>query len=295
MDRDFIDRVRRVREIAEAQARRLRQTAIRSEDLLYAILQVAPNVATVALNKAADKIKDELAKHSRETSSEPADGAPPDWDASCKRIFDRAATEAAALGHKFIGVEHIFLALLAEQTDKISDLLKKAGVEYSNIRKEVLDRVAADQAADAVELKIKQRDDCKDIPLPSYMSRHASGMDLYAAVPNDVVLETGRIMLVPTGIFVAVPPGYEAQVRPRSGLALKHGLMIVNSPGTIDSDYRGEVGVILANMGGAPFVIQRGMRIAQMVIQSVVQAKLVATDDLDVTDRNDGGFGHTGV
>jgi len=295
MDPNFTDRVRRVREIAEDQARRLRQTVIRSEDLLYGILQVAPNVATVVLSRAADKIKDELGKHSRETQSEPAHGAPPDWDASCKRIFDRAATEAAALGHKCIGVEHIFLALLAEQTDKVSDLLKKAGVEYSNIRKEVLDRIAANQSAEAVELKIKQREDCKDLPLPSYMSRSASGMDLYAAVPNDVVLEPGKIMLVPTGIFIAVPPGYEAQVRPRSGLALKHGLMIVNSPGTIDSDYRGEVGVILANMGGAPFIVQRGMRIAQMVIQSVVQAKLTATDELDVTDRNDGGFGHTGV
>ncbi|HUS57360.1 MAG TPA: dUTP diphosphatase [Planctomycetota bacterium] len=146
----------------------------------------------------------------------------------------------------------------------------------------------------AVEVRVKQRDDCKDLPLPAYMSKAASGMDLCAAVTADTTLEPGRFMLVPTGIHIALPLGYEAQVRPRSGLALKHGITIVNSPGTIDSDYRGEIGVILANMGAEPFVVKRGMRIAQMVVAPVVQARLLATENLDPTSRNEGGFGHTG-
>lgn len=127
------------------------------------------------------------------------------------------------------------------------------------------------------------------------MSEHASGMDVCAAVEQPLTLQPGDIRLVPTGIYVSIPPGYEIQVRPRSGLALKHGLTIVNAPGTIDSDYRGEVGIILGNMAREPFTVERGMRIAQLVVQRVIRAELVQQDSLDDTARSGGGFGHTGV
>ena len=126
------------------------------------------------------------------------------------------------------------------------------------------------------------------------MSPAASGMDLYAAVENQTVVERNEIILIPTGIFIALPHGYEAQVRPRSGLALKHGITIVNSPGTIDSDYRGEIGIILCNQGKDKFVVERGMRIAQLVVQPVIHAELEEVKELEDTHRGDGGFGHTG-
>ncbi len=135
----------------------------------------------------------------------------------------------------------------------------------------------------------------EDMPLPKYMTEHASGMDLSAAVKEDTVLKSGEIKLVPTGIQISIPPGYEGQVRPRSGLALKHGISIVNSPGTIDADYRGEVGVILVNLGKKDFLIRRGDRIAQLIINKVSRADLVYVDKLPETSRNAGGFGHTGL
>jgi dUTP pyrophosphatase len=126
------------------------------------------------------------------------------------------------------------------------------------------------------------------------MSRHAAGMDVCAACDADVAIAPGEIKLIPCGFYVAVPAGFEAQVRPRSGLAVRHGLIVPNSPGTIDADYRGEVCVILGNIGGEPFVVKRGMRIAQMVVAPVVRCELEKVDRLDETDRADGGFGHTG-
>jgi len=146
-----------------------------------------------------------------------------------------------------------------------------------------------------VTIQFTRKPGTEDVPLPRYMSEHASGMDVCAAVEAPLTLEPGDIRLVPTGLSVAIPPGYEIQVRPRSGLALKHGLTIVNAPGTIDSDYRGEVGVILANIGRAPFTVERGMRIAQLVVQSVVRAALSECASLEDTSRSSGGFGHTGV
>jgi dUTP pyrophosphatase len=120
-------------------------------------------------------------------------------------------------------------------------------------------------------------------------------MDLHAAVKEETVLSPGEIKLISTGVSVALPPGFEAQIRPRSGLALKHGVGILNTPGTIDADYRGEVGIILINMGKTPFVVKRGDRIAQMIINKVYQAHLELSSDLPPTDRNEGGFGHTGI
>jgi len=146
-----------------------------------------------------------------------------------------------------------------------------------------------------ITMKLKRKKGCEDLPLPRYMSDGASGVDLCAAVEHDTVLETGEIKLIPTGIHISLPPGYEAQTRPRSGLALKHGLTIVNSPGTIDSDYRGEVGIILANIGREPYIVKRGDRIAQLVMQKVVRTEIVEVDELDETARSEGGFGHTGV
>jgi len=134
-----------------------------------------------------------------------------------------------------------------------------------------------------------------DIPLPAYMTPHASGMDICASVERELVLELGAITVVPTGIAMAVPKGFEAQVRPRSGLAFKHGIGIINSPGTIDADYRGEIRIALINLGAEPYTIRRGDRIAQLVIQKVDQVQLKLVDALDETERNDGGFGHTGI
>lgn len=146
-----------------------------------------------------------------------------------------------------------------------------------------------------VKVNIRRKEGCKDLPLPRYMSEGASGVDLYAAVETELMLEPQQIRAIPSGIFVEVPTGYEAQVRARSGLALKNGLAVVNAPGTIDSDYRGEICIILCNLGKEPFNIQRGMRIAQLVFQPVVRAELEEIEELQKTKRNEGGFGHTGV
>ncbi|MBB5347776.1 dUTP diphosphatase [Desulfoprunum benzoelyticum] len=135
----------------------------------------------------------------------------------------------------------------------------------------------------------------QDLDLPRYHSALAAGMDVRAAVEQDVEIDPGRIALVPTGFAVAIPPGYEIQVRPRSGLALRHGLTLINSPGTIDSDYRGEVKVALINLGVAPFRVSRGDRIAQLVLAPVIRAELRVVEQLDATDRAAGGFGHTGI
>ena len=136
----------------------------------------------------------------------------------------------------------------------------------------------------------------QDLPLPAYQSAHAAGLDLYAAVPADapLTLAPGARALVPTGIAIALPPGHEAQVRPRSGLAARHGLTVLNAPGTIDADYRGEVQVLLINLGGEAVTVTRGMRIAQMVIAPVTRAALRETASLDDTQRGKGGFGSTG-
>ena len=145
-------------------------------------------------------------------------------------------------------------------------------------------------------LRIQRLQHAEGLALPAYETTGSAGMDLRAAVPEDapLTLEPGARALVPTGLKIALEQGYEAQVRPRSGLALKHGLTCLNSPGTIDSDYRGEVGVILINHGQAPFVIRRGERIAQMVIARHEQAEVVEVDTLDDTARGTGGFGSTG-
>ena len=135
----------------------------------------------------------------------------------------------------------------------------------------------------------------EDIPLPRYMTAQSSGMDIHAAVETETVLDAGRILLVPTGFALSIPPGYEAQIRPRSGLAIKHGISVVNTPGTIDADYRGEIKIGLINLSDRSFSIRRGDRIAQMVIQRVCQAGLELVEALDPTDRDRGGFGHTGM
>jgi dUTP pyrophosphatase len=134
----------------------------------------------------------------------------------------------------------------------------------------------------------------RDLPLPEKATPHASGYDLRARVDGALVLEPGRRRLVPTGIAVALPEGFEAQVRPRSGLALKQGLTALNSPGTVDADYRGEIGVVLVNLGQDPVTLRRGDRIAQLVIQRVPRTELVEVDVLPDTERGPGGFGHTG-
>jgi dUTP pyrophosphatase len=147
-----------------------------------------------------------------------------------------------------------------------------------------------------IKIEIQQLPHGEGLAPPAYQTAHAAGLDLLAAVPEDtaLVLAPGRYALVPTGLCIALPPGFEAQVRPRSGLAAKHGVTVLNAPGTVDADYRGEIGVLLINHGEAPFTIRRGERIAQMVIAPVAQAELIAAATLSETGRGSGGFGSTG-
>ncbi|GIV08740.1 MAG: deoxyuridine 5'-triphosphate nucleotidohydrolase [Fimbriimonadales bacterium] len=145
-----------------------------------------------------------------------------------------------------------------------------------------------------LRVPITQEPDATDLPLPSYQTDGSAGVDLYAAVKAPVTLQPGERARIPTGIRIALPIGYEAQVRPRSGLALRHGIGMVNAPGTIDSDYRGEVQVILINFGQEPFTIHRGERIAQMVIAPVTHVEWEPASELPPSPRGEGGFGHTG-
>ena len=144
-------------------------------------------------------------------------------------------------------------------------------------------------------LRIKRLENNQDLPLPKYETSGSAGMDLIAAIDAPIILKPGEINLIKTGIAIALEKGYEAQVRPRSGLALKNGITVLNTPGTIDSDYRGEVCIIMINHSKQDFTITRGMRIAQMVIAACVQAEIVEVNNLDETARGVGGFGSTGV
>lgn len=157
-------------------------------------------------------------------------------------------------------------------------------------------RVSGAAAAGAVKVAVMRLPHAQDLALPAYQTALSAGLDLIAAVGEHapIVLLKGARALVPTGLAIALPPGVEAQVRPRSGLALKHGITVLNSPGTIDADYRGEVGVMLINLGDADFVVRRGERIAQLVIAPVAQGILVEVERLDDTARGTGGFGSTG-
>jgi dUTP pyrophosphatase len=148
---------------------------------------------------------------------------------------------------------------------------------------------------DRIDIRIKKKPGCEDLPTPRYMSKGSSGMDIYADIDGELTISPGEIRLVSAGIYMSIPEGFEIQVRPRSGLAVKHGISIVNTPGTIDSDYRGLLGIILINHGKQPFAIKRGDRIAQIVVNKVIQADLTVVDELDETARSHGGFGHTGV
>ncbi|HPM75749.1 MAG TPA: dUTP diphosphatase [bacterium] len=145
-----------------------------------------------------------------------------------------------------------------------------------------------------IQVVLKQLPHAAGLPLPAYQSAHAAGMDLPAAVDEPVTIAPGARALIPTGLTLAIPEGYEAQIRPRSGLALKHGIILPNSPGTIDADYRGELKIIVANIGDEPFVVQRGERIAQIVFAPVVQTQWQQRDELPDTERGAGGFGSTG-
>jgi dUTP pyrophosphatase len=145
-----------------------------------------------------------------------------------------------------------------------------------------------------VKVKVKRVGTGESPKLPCYMSEHASGMDLFAHLSKEVVIHPGERHLIPTGIAVALPEGHEGQIRPRSGLAIRNGIGIVNAPGTVDSDYRGEIKVILINLGAEPFVVKTGTRVAQFVITPVARAELEEVPELPETPRSEGGFGHTG-
>lgn len=144
-------------------------------------------------------------------------------------------------------------------------------------------------------LKVVQLREAQDLPLPDYASSGSAGMDLRAAAPQDIILQPGERMLVSTGLKLEIPENFEGQVRPRSGLAIKHGITLLNTPGTIDSDYRGEVKVILINLGKEPYTIRRGDRIAQLILARVSRAQVVKVSELSDTRRGGGGFGHSGV
>jgi len=143
-----------------------------------------------------------------------------------------------------------------------------------------------------IPVKIKVRDGAR---VPEYKSSGSAGADICAFLDDTMVIGKGETALIPTGLYIEIPPGYEAQIRPRSGLALKHGITLLNTPGTIDSDYRGEISIIMANLGKEPFNVENGMRIAQMVFSKVYSAHFLRVDTLTETIRNDGGFGHTGL
>jgi dUTP pyrophosphatase len=149
----------------------------------------------------------------------------------------------------------------------------------------------------AIDICVRRLPHGEGLPLPAYQSALAAGMDLLAAVPADapVTIEPGQRALIPTGLVIGLPEGTEGQVRPRSGLALRYGLTVLNSPGTIDADYRGEIGVILVNLGRESITITRGMRIAQLVVQAVIRARVQEVDNLDETSRGESGFGSTGI
>lgn len=147
-----------------------------------------------------------------------------------------------------------------------------------------------------IEIKIQHiSEQFLDVPLPEYATDGSSGFDVRAAVENEIIIPKGKVLLVPTNLRVEIPLGYEIQVRPRSGLAAKHGIGVLNSPGTIDSDYRGEMKIILFNFGEEDFVIKRGDRIAQLVLSKVYLAEFKITDELNSSNRGEGGFGHTGT
>lgn len=146
-----------------------------------------------------------------------------------------------------------------------------------------------------INIKVKRlSDEYTDIPLPAYATHGSAGLDVSAAIKDEIIIQKGKIGLVPTNFSVEIPEGYEIQVRPRSGLALKYGITVLNSPGTIDSDYRGEVKIILINLGEEDYKISRGERIAQLVVAKVYQAKFSEVDDLNNSHRGKGGFGHSG-
>lgn len=146
-----------------------------------------------------------------------------------------------------------------------------------------------------IDVKIKRIREGSDIPLPRYMTSHSAGMDLYADIEGEILLKPGERKLIPTGIAIALPDGFEAQIRPRSGLAINHGITLLNSPGTIDADYRGEISAIMINLGDNSFTIKRGDRIGQMVINKIYHASWEEAEELDNTKRGTGGFGHTGL
>ena len=146
-----------------------------------------------------------------------------------------------------------------------------------------------------IKVAIKRKNSAKDLPVPKYATSGSSCVDLYADVEQETVLNPGEIKLVSCGIYLSIPEGFEAEIRPRSGLALKHGITLVNTPGTIDSDYRGLISLIMTNIGKDPFVIKRADRIAQLAIKEVIMADFEETEELDETVRSHGGFGHTGI
>jgi dUTP pyrophosphatase len=145
-----------------------------------------------------------------------------------------------------------------------------------------------------VSIRVRRLPHNADLALPAYATAGAAGMDLLAAVTAPITIDPGKRALIPTGLAIALPPGYELQIRPRSGLALRHGIVLPNAPGTIDEDYRGEIQVIVLNAGDAAFTVERGARIAQAVLAPVIRAQWQETDSLDATSRNEGGFGSTG-
>jgi dUTP pyrophosphatase len=149
----------------------------------------------------------------------------------------------------------------------------------------------------SAELRVVRLPHAADLPLPAYQSAHAAGLDLVAAIPANapVTIAPGGRVIIPTGIAVALPHGHEGQIRPRSGIAIRHGVTVLNSPGTVDADYRGEIQVILVNLGAESFEIRRGTRIAQMVVAPIQQVKIVESTSLDATEREAGGFGSTGM
>lgn len=215
------------------------------------------------------------------------------------------ANKYEAVGHPFVGWRFAVRDTVTGEYEKEGEEIKSWGI-YKNAKKYAGNKTSEADAYEEAEpeahdpgpaIKVRVLPHGAGLPLPEYQTAHAAGMDLLAACASgwEQVLEPGQSRLVPTGLVIELPEGFEAQIRPRSGLALKHGVTVLNSPGTIDADYRGEVKVLLINHGRAAFLFRRGSRIAQMVVAPVARARLEVVEELSESGRGAGGFGSTGI
>lgn len=281
--------------------RMFRQPEYGPEHLLATLLHRGQGTGVQILRDlGVDLVDLSLALEARMDAREEMPGGPIGRSRDSERVLKASREAARSLGKMEADTEHLLLALL-----QIDSLARTVLNEFKLDEPGILHRIAPDRvpalskqeaSAGAVRVAIARTPEARDLPLPSYATEHAAGVDLRAAVPEaePLTIEPGQWAMVPTGLKIAIPVGFEGQVRPRSGLAAKHGIGMLNGPGTIDADYRGEVKVILFNFSKEPFVVKRGERIAQLVISRLTMLQWKPVQELPETQRGEGGFGHTG-